>query len=68
MSDPKSMTIEQIREERRLLAETIFEAVKAFNEKTGLAVEYVQITNADLTALGEVSCKVLTGVEIELSI
>ena len=68
MNDLQSMTIEQIREERRLLAETIFEAVKSFNEKTGLAVEYVQITNVDLTALGEVSRKVLTGVEIELSI
>ena len=68
MNDPRSMTIEQIREERRLLADTIFEAVKAFNEKTGLAVEYVQITNADLTAFGGGSRKVLTGVEIELSI
>lgn len=68
MSDNQSMTIEQVREERRLLAQKIFEAVKAFNDKTGLTVEYVQLVNADINTLGEVGRQVLTDVEIELNI
>lgn len=68
MNDRKSITIEQVREERRLLAQQVFEAVKAFNEKTGLAVEYIQLINVDINATGEVGRQVLTGVEIELNI
>jgi uncharacterized membrane protein YqiK len=68
MSDTQSMTIEQVREERRLLAQQVFDAIKAFNEKTGLTVEYVQLTNVDINTVGEVGRQVLTGVEIELNI
>jgi len=68
MNDRKGMTIEQVREERRLLAQQVFEAVKAFNEKTGLSVEYVQLINVDINAIGEVGRQVLTDVEIELNI
>lgn len=68
MSDNQSMTIEQVREERRLLAQKIFESVKAFNDKTGLTVEYVQLVNVDINTLGEVGRQVLTDVEIELNI
>ena len=68
MRDIQSMTLEQVREERRLLAEQVFSAVKAFNEKTGLSVEYVHISNADVNTLSEVGRKVLISVEIELNI
>lgn len=68
MSENYSMTIEQVREERRLLAQQIFESVKAFNDKTGLTVEYVQLVNVDINALGELGRQVLTDVEIELNI
>lgn len=64
----ESMTIDQVREERRILAEQIHGAVKAFNEKTGLSVEYVNLQYVDLTTLGEVSRQVLTSVEVELNI
>ncbi|KPY52840.1 hypothetical protein [Pseudomonas syringae] len=68
MSDKQSMTIDQVRQERRLLAQQIFEAVEAFNNKTGLTVEYVQLVNVDINTLGEVGRQVLTDVEIELNI
>lgn len=64
----ESMSIEQVREERRLLAEQIHGAIKVFNEKTGLSVEYVNLQYVDLTTLGEVSRQVLTSVEVELNI
>lgn len=64
----ESMTIDQVREERRILAEQIHSAVKSFNEKTGLSVEYVNLQYVDLTTLGEVSRKGLTSVEVELNI
>lgn len=64
----ESMTIDQVREERRILAEQIHSAIKVFNEKTGLSVQYVNLQHADLTTLGEVSRQVLTSVEVELSI
>ncbi|RWU21316.1 hypothetical protein DM813_19200 [Pseudomonas alkylphenolica] len=64
----ESMTIDQVREERRILAEQIHGAVKAFNEKTGLSVEYVNLQYVDLNAFGEISRQVLTSVEVELNI
>lgn len=64
----ESMTIDQVREERRILADQIYGAIKAFNEKTGLSVEYVQLSYADLTTVGEVSRQLLTSVEVELNI
>lgn len=64
----ESMTIEQVREERRLLAEQIHGALKAFSEKTGISVQYVNLQYADLTAFGEVSRQLLTSVEVELNI
>ena len=64
----EGMTIEQVREDRRILAEQIHTAIKAFNEKTGLSVEYVSLQYVDLTTLGEVSRKVLASVEVDLSI
>lgn len=64
----ESMTIDQVREERRLLAQQVFDAIQAFNEKTGLTVEYVQLTNVDISTRGEAGRQVLTGVEIELNI
>jgi len=64
----ESMTIDQVREERRLLAEQIHSAVKAFNEKTGISVEYVNLQYVDLTSFGEISRQVLTSVEVELNI
>ena len=68
MSDNKGMTIEQVREERRVLAQQILEAVKAFNEKTGLTVEYIQLGNVDINTLGEVGRKLLAEVVIEVNI
>ena len=68
MSDNKGMTIEQVREQRRVLAQQILEAVKAFNEKTGLPVEYIQLGNVDINTLGEVGRKLLTEVVIEVNI
>lgn len=68
MSDNKGMTIEQVREQRRVLAQQILEAVKAFNEKTGLTVEYIQLGNVDINTLGEVGRKLLTEVVIEVNI
>ncbi|HGM4965201.1 TPA: hypothetical protein ACKP0L_003522 [Pseudomonas putida] len=62
------MTIDQVREERRILSDQIHGAVKAFNEKTGLSVEFVNLQYVDLTSFGEVSRKVLTSVEVELNI
>jgi hypothetical protein len=62
------MTIDQVREERRILADHIHAAIQAFNEKTGLTVEYVNLTYVDLTTLGEVSRQLLTSVEVELNI
>ena len=64
----ESMTIDQVREERRLLAEQIHSALKAFNEKTGISVEYVNLQYVDLTSFGEISRQVLTSVEVELNI
>ncbi|MNE99626.1 hypothetical protein D3C80_1983330 [compost metagenome] len=64
----ESMTIDRVREERRMLAEQIHGAIKAFNEKTGLSVEYVNLCYAELTALGEVIRQILTSVEVELNI
>lgn len=64
----ESMTIDQVREERRVLADQIHGAIKAFNEKTGLDVEYVSLNYAELSTLGEVSRQVLTSVDVELSI
>lgn len=68
MSDNQGMTIEQVREQRRVLAQQILEAVKAFNEKTGLTVEYIQLGNVDINTLGEVGRKLLTEVVIEVNI
>lgn len=68
MNESESMTIDQVREERRLLAQQVFAAVKAFNDKTGLSVDYIQLNNVDISTLGEIGLKVLAGVEIELSI
>ncbi|WP_152619953.1 hypothetical protein [Pseudomonas sp. C5pp] len=62
------MTIDQVREERRVLADQIYGAIKAFNEKTGLSVEYVNLQYVDLTTFGEVNRQVLTSVEVELNI
>ncbi|KIC79311.1 hypothetical protein RR51_27450 [Pseudomonas sp. C5pp] len=64
----ESMTIDQVREERRVLADQIYGAIKAFNEKTGLSVEYVNLQYVDLTTFGEVNRQVLTSVEVELNI
>lgn len=64
----ESMTIEQVREERRILADRIHGAIKAFNEKTGLSVEYVNLQYTDLTTFGEVSRQLLASVEVELNI
>lgn len=64
----EAMTIDQVREERRLLAQQIQQQVKAFNDKTGLSVEYVNLNYADLNAIGEKSQQVLISVEIELNI
>lgn len=66
MSEP--MTIDQVREERRLLAQQIEQQVKAFNDKTGLSVEYVNLNYADLNVIGEESRQILISVEIELNI
>ena len=68
MSDNQGMTIAQVREQRRVLAQQILEAVKAFNEKTGLTVEYIQLGSVDINTLGEVGRKLLTEVVIEVNI
>lgn len=68
MSDTLSMTIEQVHEERRLLAQQVFDAIQAFSKKTGLTVEYVQLNNVEINTRGEAGRQVLTGVEIELNI
>ncbi|CAG8863154.1 hypothetical protein PS627_00090 [Pseudomonas fluorescens] len=68
MSDNPSMTIGQVREERRLLSQQVFDAIQAFNKKTGLTVEYVQLTNVDINTHGELGRQVLTSVDIELNI
>lgn len=64
----EALTIDQVREERRLLAQQIQQQVKAFNDKTGLSVEYVNLNYADLNAIGEESRQILISVEIELNI
>lgn len=64
----EGMTIEQVREDRRILAEQIHGAVKAFNEKTGVSVEYVNLQYVDLTPVGEISRKLLASVEVDLNI
>lgn len=66
MTEP--MTIDQVREERRLLAQQIEQQVKAFNDKTGINVEYVSLNYADLTTVGEESRQILISVEIDLNI
>lgn len=64
----EGMTIEQVREERRILAEQIKGAVKAFNEKTGVSVEYVNLQYVDIAPVGEISRKLLASVEVDLNI
>ncbi len=64
----ESMTIDQVREERRMLAEQIYGAVKSFNEKTGLDVEYVNLNYLDHKPLSGASHQFLASVEVELNI
>lgn len=64
----ESMTIDQVRDERRLLAEQILGAIKAFNEKTGLDVEYVNLNYLDHKPLVGASHQFLASVEVELNI
>lgn len=68
MSEAASMTIDQVREERRLLSQQVFDAIQAFNKRTGLTVEYVQLNNVDINTRGEVGRQFLSSVEIELNI
>jgi hypothetical protein len=64
----ESMTIDQVREERRALAEQIRVAIKAFNEKTGIDVEHVSLNYLDHKPLSGASHQFLASVEVELSI
>lgn len=64
----ESMTIEQVREERRVLADQIHGAIKAFNEKTGLDVESVYLNYLDHRPLNGASHQFLASVEVELNI
>lgn len=64
----ESMTIDQVREERRILAEQIHGAIKAFNEKTGLDVESVFLNYLVHKPLSGASHQFLASVEVELSI
>lgn len=66
MTEP--MTIDQVREERRMLADHILEAIKGFNEKTGLDVEYVNLNYVDHKPLSGASHQFLASVEIDLNI
>ncbi len=64
----ESMTIDQVREERRILAEQILGAIKAFNEKTGLDVESVYLNYLTHKPLSGASHQFLASVEVELNI
>ena len=64
----ETMTIDQVREERRLLAEQILGAIKAFNEKTGLDVEYVNLNYLEHHPMNGASRQFLASVEIDLNI
>lgn len=64
----ESMTIEQVREERRILAEQILAAVKAFNANTGLDVESVHLNYLVHKPLSGENHQFLASVEVELNI
>lgn len=64
----ETMTIDQVRKERRLLAEQIQHQVKAFSDKTGVSVEYITLNYADITTMSGESGKILISVEVDLNI
>lgn len=64
----ESMTIDQVREERRVLADQIHGAIKAFNEKTGLDVDSVYLNYLEHKPLHGASHQFLASVEVELNI
>lgn len=68
MLSEQDMTINQLMIEKKRLSRQVFEAVEAFQKKTGVGVRYVNLTSVDVHSLDEIAQQILTSVDIELSI
>ena len=68
MNELPKLTVEEVREERRVLATKILELVKGFNERTGLSAGSINLVNVDHHPFGGPHSNVLADVEIELYI
>jgi len=62
------MTLDEVKEEKKLLEKTILNLITDFNDKTGLIVEDIMLGNTTVSLIGGSDSTMLTHLKIDVKI